>query len=338
MKNDKANLVISGATGFLGGYLIKRLQNQIDDNNLVIYALGRNEIKLKMLESRTVKVLKFVIGDDLSWLKNLEGRVYFLDLAYLTNGNLSENYRNLKVHFKQLNSLVKRNYLNVIYTSTIGLFGPSVHPTNLNKRRHGYTEFRTYEYFKYLSEKWLLKHQNTCIWRLGHIFGPGSNYMKGVLSNRFDLPVSQEHFPNICLSQSVYNELRRVIYGHELREITFTGTNNLMTNKEWQKLLSKHLGINYGEKTLVKSTSIYKGYYPLFLEIFSIMNSYFPNKILVWMYDKLFRAFKGKSISVKHLIDLQTPSPIISEYNLSETELIEALDECKEWYNEALEI
>ena len=338
MKNHKTNLVISGATGFLGNYLIKQLESTISDNNLVIYALGRNEIKLKMLESSTVKVLKFVIGDNLSWLNELEGKVYFLDLAYLTNGNLSENYRSLKVHFKQLNSMVKRNNLNLIYTSTIGLYGPNMDPSNLNKRRHGYATFRTYEYFKFLSEKWVANNQNTCIWRLGHIMGPGSNYMKAVVSNRFDMPVSKEHFPNVCLSRSVYNELTRVLSGDVLREVTFTETNNLMTNEEWQKLLSRELGIVYSEKISVKPMSIYKGYYPLFLEMFSLMNTYLPNKLNIWMFDKLFKRFKAKSISVNHLIDLDTPSPIVSEYVLNERELFDALEECKDWYHETLKV
>lgn len=338
MKSNRTNLIVSGATGFLGSYLINQLQSENEDERLVIYALGRNEIKLKILESRTVKVLKFVIGDDLSWIKDIEGQVYFLDLAYLTNGNLPENYRALKGHFRQLNSLVKESSVKLIYTSTIGLYGPNMDLSNFNKRRHGYDSFRTYEYYKFLSEKWLVNHQNTCIWRLGHIFGPGSNYMKGVMSNRFAMSVSQEPFPNICLSRSVYNELKRVINGHVLREITFTETNNLMTNKEWQQLLSENLGITYCEESLGKPISHYKGYYPLFLEIFSVMNIFLPNKILIWIFDKLFKIFKAKSVSSINMNNHKAPSPIISEYILSESELDEALDECKVWYEAALEI
>ena len=87
------NIVISGATGFLGNYLVNKLS--VNDN-LRIIALGRNSFKLNALENLVDSTKKFNIGDDLNWINKIEGKIIFLDLAYLSSGNLLLNKINLK--------------------------------------------------------------------------------------------------------------------------------------------------------------------------------------------------------------------------------------------------
>ena len=68
------NIIISGATGFLGNYLISKFS---DNDNLRIIALGRNLFKLSKLEDLVEKTKKFNIGDNLNWINEIEGKILF---------------------------------------------------------------------------------------------------------------------------------------------------------------------------------------------------------------------------------------------------------------------
>ena len=329
------NIVISGATGFLGNYLVNKLS--VNDN-LRIIALGRNSFKLNALENLVDSTKKFNIGDDLNWINKIEGKIIFLDLAYLSSGNLLLNKINLKKHFKQIKKFSKNSKFNYIYTSSIAVYGDQMNIENYSKVRHGNPSFRTYEYFKYLSEKYTKNISNGIIWRLGHIVGPGSNYMKGLISNRYSCPLPPRHVTDICLASSVYSELSSLIHdNNDFRNITFTEVNNLMDSNSWVKLLEQKFGIIFSSDQKKATISKNKALYPLYLECMVYLSIFIPNKLLSKINNYAFIAFKNKE-------KITTPSfsnhsnIIMSEYKINKDEFDKSIEECKEWFSKALKV
>ena len=207
-----------------------------------------------------------------------------------------------------------------------------------SKVRHGNSSFRTYEYFKYLSEKYTKNISNGIIWRLGHIVGPGSNYMKGIISNRYSCPLPPRHVTDICLASSVYAELSSVINdNNDFRSITFTEVNNLMDSNSWVELLEKKFEIIFSSHQKKATISKNKALYPLYLECMVYFSKFLPNKFLSKINDYVFIKFKNKEKIINESFSNQS-SVIISEYKINKDEFNKSIEECKDWYTKSLEV
>ena len=298
--------------------------------------MGRNELKLSYLSNYCFKTIPYKIGDSFEWINNIQGKVLFLDLAYLNGGIFSENFKKIKLHFSNL-SKIKNQDFQYIYTSSIAVYGDQLSIKNITKKNQGNRHFRTYEFFKLMSEKLTEKKiNNYSIWRLGHIVGPGSNYMKGLASNRFFFESEKMNKTFICFSMKIYYELIKILDGsNNPKYRIFTEMNSIGNTSIWNNLLSSRFGVFvvYENEKNVKPLV---GIYPKFLESLSFLLKYFNNNLLIKLEKKLFKMYKNRYVPLSFkVIDNQR---IESTESLSDREFSSIIDELLNWWYEYVEV
>ena len=165
----------------------------------------------------------------------------------------------------------------------------------------------------------------------------GSNYMKGLVSNRYSHPLPPRHVTDICLARSIYMELSGVVNHNILRNITFTEVNNLMDSNSWVKLLEKEFKVIFSSEQERTPISRNKALYPLYLQVMVYLSIFIPNRLLSRINDYLFILFKNREkIKIKN--SNNRSNVLISEYKLSKNEFDKSIQECKDWYNKSLKV
>ena len=120
------SVFITGSTGFIGVHLVNRLA----ESGQTIHALYRSEEKKKMLKHPNIKLFNGDIMDINSLEKAMEGCKYVYHVAAFTkiwSKNENTVYElNVNGTKNVLDAALKLGIKKVIFTSTAGIFGPSI--------------------------------------------------------------------------------------------------------------------------------------------------------------------------------------------------------------------
>lgn len=151
---QKLKIVITGASGFIGGHLVSHLSNT---TNTKIVPLSRREFP------NLIRVSDYADAPDGDVLIHLAEDN---NLQNVTNGGL--NYENEVL--STLTTLLNKRYRKVIYTSSSALYGDK------SVELHGTTDKiyvnSQYSRIKSLSESAILKQPNGIVVRLANVYGP----------------------------------------------------------------------------------------------------------------------------------------------------------------------
>ena len=151
---QKLKIVITGASGFIGGHLVSHLSNT---TNTKIVPLTRREFP------NLIRVSDYADAPDGDVLIHLAEDN---NLQNVTDGGL--NYENEVL--STLTTLLKKRYRKVIYTSSSTLYGDK------SVKLHGTTDKiyvnSQYSRIKSLSESAILKQPNGIVVRLANVYGP----------------------------------------------------------------------------------------------------------------------------------------------------------------------
>ena len=151
---QKLKIVITGASGFIGGHLVSHLSNT---TNTKIVPLTRREFP------NLIRVSDYADAPDGDVLIHLAEDN---NLQNVTDGGL--NYENEVL--STLTTLLKKRYRKVIYTSSSTLYGDK------SVKLHGTTDKiyvnSHYSRIKSLSESAILKQPNGIVVRLANVYGP----------------------------------------------------------------------------------------------------------------------------------------------------------------------
>jgi farnesol dehydrogenase len=170
-------IFITGATGFLGVKLCRKL---VDEGH-IIHALYRSESKVNFLSHKNIRLFKGDVTDGESLKRAMKSCDYVYHLAAYA-----------KVWAKDPSTFHKINYLGTmhvlnaarmlgvkktVYTSTAGVFGPSIHKTVDEKSKRSIEVCTEYERTKAEAEKLVMdyvsKGQHIVIVNPTRIYGPG---------------------------------------------------------------------------------------------------------------------------------------------------------------------
>jgi farnesol dehydrogenase len=170
-------IFITGATGFIGA----NLANYLAGTGAVIHALYRSEEKTKVLGKENVRLFKGDILDD----KSIEQAMFGCDQVYHVAAFTDVWARDKKVIY-DLNVIGTKNVLNkalkigikdIVFTSTAGVFGPSIKEVVNENTKPGLPYFLEYERTKSIAEEvvhdYIRKGLNIRIVNPTRVYGPG---------------------------------------------------------------------------------------------------------------------------------------------------------------------
>lgn len=204
-------IFLTGATGFIGKYLLKRLQKE----NYQVTALVR-QIKGKNLEGRETRLILGDIRDPSSFIKELNSCNTLVHLAALrTNWAAPQDF--LEVNSKSILGMVKRGTLlkHIIVVSSVYSMGtlkylPADENHPLNARDlYGKSKILLEEFTREIAKKYGIKYT---IVRPAIVYGPGDS-KSGMVIKMIDL-IKKNGLPIIGNGQN----LLHLIYIDDLIE------------------------------------------------------------------------------------------------------------------------
>jgi farnesol dehydrogenase len=185
------NILVTGATGFIGSHLALKLA---EDGNTV-HGLYRNENKKHLLNHPNIKPVKGHLLDSRSLEKAMEGcnRVYHVaafakawarngDIIYQLNVNATENL--LKI-------ALEKNIQRLVFTSTAGIYGPSINGIIREDSPPSMDYFTAYEHSKAMAgdliQEYIGKGLDAVIVNPSRVYGPGQLSESNAVTKMIDL-------------------------------------------------------------------------------------------------------------------------------------------------------
>lgn len=143
------NILLTGATGFLGGHLI----NDLNDNNIKIYALIRDKNDIKKLNSNITPVL----GDfnNLDWMNNLQKIDVIIHTAAIVKHSRRNPDQQIDFNIKSTLELVKlanKHSARMIFISSSGTVGCTKNDLAKLNEESNYSTFYTKNWPYYFSK------------------------------------------------------------------------------------------------------------------------------------------------------------------------------------------
>lgn len=171
MKNE--NILVTGATGFIGGHIIRALQKH---GVKKISALVRNtdSVQADALRKAGVHVLKGNMMDTASLNKLMKGKTAVVHAAAVIADSkqaLIDNPRSVR---NIINAAIQHKVSRVVFLSSIAVYGPSKKNV-INENSSLNSPHDNYAQSKLKSEEEARKKQKemkTTILRLGNVYGP----------------------------------------------------------------------------------------------------------------------------------------------------------------------
>lgn len=226
------NILLTGATGFIGRALTKKLQEKVD-------------YSITLLSSREIKGIKTILHNSYNFDENylVSNGCETIDVlihlgAFIPKSNLDANDINLCFsnisHSVNLYRAILPNLKKIIYISSIdvynsfGIFSEKTvqNPVSLYGQSKLYCEQMTLFHAK-------KKNINSLILRVGHVFGPGEEVYKKVIPNTIrsilvDEPVKifnggQDKRNFIYIDDVVQSIINAISYDGEEQVINVTG-------------------------------------------------------------------------------------------------------------------
>ena len=185
-------IFITGATGYIGNNLVKRLVN----NGHIIHALNRSAGKINLLQHNNIKVFQGDITDVASIKEAMKGcdQVYHLAAYARVWAKDPSIYYKLNVQgtINILDVAKELGVKNIVFTSTAGVLGPSGNkPVTENDKRIGST-LNEYEETKTQCEEICRKYCNQFGLRIvivnpPRVYGPGIESESNALTRMVNL-------------------------------------------------------------------------------------------------------------------------------------------------------
>ena len=176
MKIKNKNVLITGANGFIGSYLVDKLNEKGYNVSILIKSINSDR---RYKEKNKIKI---IIGDIKDKNLNLNSFNLIYHLAALTN--MKECYDDPQKAFKEnvegtINLITKMNpKCKFVYISTLGVYGePKYFPVNED---HPTYPIEPYAASKLAAENFIMgycksRKLNYCIARLFNVYGPKQN-------------------------------------------------------------------------------------------------------------------------------------------------------------------
>lgn len=212
-------ILITGATGFIGNQLLKRLLQMGYEVN----ALCRDTISRELMEHPQ---LNWMEGDLLN-IKSIQQAIKHCDIVFHTAGYVRVWHKWNEIYFKEnvqgtenmLSCAADAGVKKFIFTSTGSIFSSSVNTTTEDSLR--LSDFTNpYEASKFLAEErvktYALRGLNTCTLNPCRVYGPGtlsrSNGPTKMMINWINAPIGLIPEDNDTVASYVY--IDDVINGH----------------------------------------------------------------------------------------------------------------------------
>jgi len=175
MKNPKKRVLVTGATGFTGGALAKKL---IDQGNEVV-ALVRKTSNTEHLKAIGASLVLGDISDRTAVIAAAKGVdiIYHIAAVYRTAGHPDEYYQSVNVNGVQhvIDAAIEHNVTRVVHCSTIGVHGDIEEiPSN---EESPFNPGDVYQRTKLAGEELFAQAMNDGL--VGSIFRPGAIYGPG---------------------------------------------------------------------------------------------------------------------------------------------------------------
>ncbi len=232
------NILITGATGFIGSNLIRFLVND-GCNNVTCLVLPDDNIDFIKKFDVNIEYGNIIEKDSL--YKALDGQDVIIHLAAIV-GSLDEKLNHLVnyVGTKNLIEVIEDLSLKIdrfIFASTIAASGPS-EKGKLKTENDRENPISIYGKTKLLSEEYLLKKSDSIpitIFRLPLVYGPGSFgglfFLFKIISRNI-FPVLPYNETNICYVDDLSNGIvSAIINDRTIGEVFYVGENRVYNSK-----------------------------------------------------------------------------------------------------------
>lgn len=177
-------LILTGATGFIGGYLLDSLLNNKNITHLLLVIRDSNKLDKKYLKNKKVKVVEVdLIREYMPIVSYYDVLVHLADIIPGKEGafNFSNNIKITENIIK--NIILKKLIKKIIYTSTLDVYGtPEFLPISEN---HPTKPLTSYGISKLTNETSIMRAAVTAeidciILRLSQVYGFGEPLLKVV--------------------------------------------------------------------------------------------------------------------------------------------------------------
>jgi len=171
------NILITGATGYIGIKLTLKLANE----GHIVHALYRSEDKTKAIEHRNVRLFKGDIIDYRSVeyaVKTCEAVFHMAAYAKVwAKDSTTFNRINVQGTINVLDAAQKEGVRKIVFTSTAGVLGPSSGKTVTENTQRETDYFNEYEITKALAEEKILEYVRNglkiVVVNPTRVYGPG---------------------------------------------------------------------------------------------------------------------------------------------------------------------
>lgn len=171
------NILVTGATGFIGSQLTLELAKR----NNKVFALYRNEEKAQRIKHENVILVKGNILDEDSMKEHVKHCQQIYHIAAFTEVWAKDNQIIYDINVKATEIILKlaleNNIQRVVFTSSAGIFGPSLNEQITEQTQRSMNYFMEYERTKDIAEQkvreYVKKGLNAVIVNPTRVYGPG---------------------------------------------------------------------------------------------------------------------------------------------------------------------
>jgi nucleoside-diphosphate-sugar epimerase len=322
------NILITGATGFVGGHLVAALSEE--NNNVTV--LVRKNSNLRYLNNEKIKI----VYGDLQDKESLNSALKNVDIVIHSAGLMSDRDYASKKDFFKINvrgtenlitgCLIKNEIKQFIHISTVGVYG-CTGKIAINES-YGYGKsLSPYEWSKAEAEKIVLKYADRIpitILRLGQLYGPRmiygwTNVIEMIYTDRMKIIGKGESLIHLTYIDDVVNGIKMAI-GNEkcIGQIFNICSENIYKLSEVFQAIADTLG-----KPHPKSIP----YYPVYILscLLNFIPSFLRPKSLRLLTPHRVRFFKNN-----HIYDI-SKAKMVFGYNPA-FNMQEGIKRMVEWY------
>jgi len=214
------NILVTGATGFIGNHLAKRLA---EEGNLV-HGLYRNENKKQLLTHPNIKPVKGHLLDIKSLERAMDGCNQVFHVAAFAKAWAKDKktiyHLNVNATENLLKIALKKNIQRFVFTSTAGIYGPSIHGITREDSPPSMDYFTAYEHSKAKTEnliqEYLEKGLDVVVVNPSRVYGPGQLSESNAVTKMIDLYIRGKWriLPGNGKSKGNYVYIDDVVEGH----------------------------------------------------------------------------------------------------------------------------